>query len=310
MSIGKIVSLNISEQKGTIKKPVSGTVKVSCQGIVGDAHSGSWHRQISLLSKERIEEFARQIGRKINFGEFAENITTEGIDLRTVTLFDRFVIGSVVLEVTQLGKKCHGDGCAIFREIGKCVMPHEGIFCRVLHPGSIEAGDEIKYVDVPLRISVITASDRASRGEYEDKSGPEVIKHIESFFSDKPWELAFKKMIVPDEHDQLEEAIRESVKYSDVVFITGGTGIGPRDITPDVVEKIIDKEIPGIMDYVRNKYGGDIPSALISRSIAGVAKSTLIYAIPGSVKAAREYVQEILKTLEHSIFMIKGIDSH
>lgn len=310
MSIGKIVSLNISEQKGTIKKPVSGTVKVSYHGIVGDAHSGSWHRQISLLSKERIEEFARQIGRKINSGEFAENITIEGIDLRTVTLFDKFVIGTVILEVTQIGKKCHGDGCAIFREIGKCVMPHEGIFCRVLHIGSIECGDEIKYVDVPLRISVITASDRASRGEYEDKSGPEVIKHIESFFSDKPWELAFKKMIVPDEHDQLEEAIRESVKCSDVVFITGGTGIGPRDITPDVVEKIIDKEIPGIMDYVRNKYGGDIPSALISRSIAGVAKSTLVYAIPGSVKAAREYVQEILKTLEHSIFMIKGIDSH
>lgn len=310
MSIGKIVSVNISEQKGTIKKAVSGVVEISSHGIAGDAHSGSWHRQISLLSRERIEEFSAQIGRRINFGEFAENITTEGIDLRTVTLFDRFVIGSVVLEVTQLGKKCHGDNCAIFREIGRCVMPHEGIFCRVLHSGSIECGDEIKYVDVPLKISVITASDRASRGEYEDKSGPEVIKHIESFFSDKPWELAFRKMIVPDEHDQLENAIRESVKCSDVVFITGGTGIGPRDITPDVVEKIIDKEIPGIMDYIRNKYGSDIPSALISRSIAGVAKSTLVYAIPGSVKAVREYTYEILKTLEHSIFMLRGIDSH
>lgn len=310
MSIGKIVSLNISEQKGTIKKPVDGILKVSCNGIVGDAHSGSWHRQISLLSKERIEEFAHQIGRKISAGEFAENITTEGLDLTTVTLFDRFVTGSVVLEVTQIGKKCHGDGCAIFREVGKCVMPHEGVFCRVLHTGAIQAGDEIKYVDVPLKISVITASDRASRGEYEDRSGPEVEKQIENFFLDKPWKLTFRRLIVPDEHDQMEDVIRESVKCSDAVFITGGTGIGPRDITPDVVEKIIDKEIPGIMDYVRNKYGGDIPSALISRSIAGVAKSTLVYAIPGSVKAAREYIQEILKTLEHSIFMLKGIDSH
>ena len=310
MSFGKIVSLNISEQKGTIKKPVSGSLKVSNHGIVGDAHSGAWHRQISLLSKERIEDFARQIGRKINPGEFAENITTEGLDLTAVTFFDRFMIGSVVLEVTQIGKKCHGDGCAIFREVGRCVMPHEGIFCRVIHIGSIEAGNEIKYLDVPLRISVITASDRASRGEYEDKSGPEVVKQIEAFFSDKPWKLAFKRIVVPDEHDQLENAIREAVKSSDVVFITGGTGIGPRDITPDVVEKIIDKEIPGIMDFIRNKYGADIPSALISRSIAGVAKSTLVYAIPGSVKAAREYIHEILRTLEHSIFMLKGIDSH
>lgn len=310
MSNGKIVSLNISEQKGTIKKPVSGILQVSHHGIVGDAHAGSWHRQITLLSKERIEEFSHQIGRKINSGEFAENITTEALDLTSVTLFDRFVIGTVILEVTQIGKKCHGDGCAIFREVGRCVMPHEGIFCRVLHQGSIQSGDEIKYVDSPLRISVITASDRASRGEYEDKSGPEVVKKIEEFFSNKPWKLAFRRVVVPDEHDQLENSIREAVKCSDIVFITGGTGIGPRDITPDVVEKIIDKEIPGIMDFVRNKYGADIPSALISRSIAGIAKSTLVYAIPGSVKAAREYVQEILKTIEHSIFMLKGIDSH
>ena len=115
MSIGRIVSINISEEKGTIKKPVQGVLNVNCKGLPGDAHSGSWHRQISLLSKERIEEFSKEIGRQINFGEFAENITNEGIDLKTVTLFDRFIIGSVILEVTQLGKECHGEGCAIFR---------------------------------------------------------------------------------------------------------------------------------------------------------------------------------------------------
>ncbi|HBM16639.1 MAG TPA: molybdenum cofactor synthesis protein [Lentisphaeria bacterium] len=310
MSVGKIVSINTSEKKGTIKKPVSGIAHIDCKGIMGDAHSGSWHRQISLLSSERIEEFSREIGKNIKFGEFAENITTEGIDLKSVTLFDRFIAGSLILEVTQLGKKCHGEGCAIFREVGKCVMPHEGIFCRVVHPGSIRIGDQIKYLSIPLKISVITASDRASKGEYEDKSGPEVIKQIEQFFIDKPWKLAFKKLIVPDEYDQLENAIRDSVELSDVVFITGGTGIGPRDITSDIVEKIIDKEIPGIMDYIRNKYGESIPSALISRSIAGVTKSKLVYAIPGSVKAAREYVQEIMRTIEHCLFMLKGIDSH
>ena len=310
MSTGKIVSVNISENKGTIKKPVKGVVHVDVKGILGDAHSGSWHRQISLLSRERIEEFSKQIGRPLSYGEFAENITTEGINLKEATLFDRFSSGSLLLEVTQIGKECHGEGCAIFREVGKCVMPHEGIFCRVLHPGSIRSGDQIKHISVPLKFSVITASDRASRGEYEDRSGPEVVKHIEQFFVNKPWKLSFRKMIVPDEHDQLENAIRESVESSDIVFITGGTGIGPRDITCDIVEKIIDKEIPGIMDYIRNKYGANIPSALISRSIAGVAKSKLVYAIPGSVKAVREYVIEIMRTIEHSIFMLKGIDSH
>ena len=97
---------------------------------------------------------------------------------------------------------------------------------------------------------------------------------------------------------------------ADVIFTTGGTGIGPRDFTPETVRSILDKEIPGIMELIRVKYGMEKPAALLSRGVAGVAGKTLIYTLPGSVKAVSEYCNEILPTIEHSMYMIEGIDSH
>jgi molybdopterin adenylyltransferase len=308
-NFAKVISVNISEKKGTVKKPVERAV-VYEKGIVNDAHAGAWHRQITLLAQERIEEFSKEIGRKVKFGEFAENITTQGIDLTKVTILDRFKIGRVELEVTQIGKKCHGDGCAIYREIGKCVMPKEGIFCRVLSGGKIAAGDVLEYYPRSLRIAVITLSDRASRGEYEDLSGPEIVKKTEEYFVDKPWKLNIHTVLIADDAETLENEIKLLTNGFDIIFTTGGTGIGSRDITPEVVESLLDKSIPGIMEYIRVKYGAKIPNALLSRSVAGVIDKSLIYALPGSVKAVREYTDEILKTVEHSVFMLRDINTH
>lgn len=147
MSKIKVLSVNISEEKGVIKKPVD-QINITEKGIENDAHAGDWHRQISLLAKESIDNFEKELGRKLEFGEFAENITTEGITLYTMKPGDKLNIGEVELEVTQIGKKCHGDGCAIFSQVGKCVMPKEGIFAKVIKTGSIKAGDEIKYTSV------------------------------------------------------------------------------------------------------------------------------------------------------------------
>jgi MOSC domain-containing protein YiiM len=147
MSKIKVLSVNISEKKGVIKKPVDQIV-ITETGIEQDAHAGDWHRQISLLSKESIDSFEKVLGRKLEFGEFAENITTEGITLYTMKPGDKLNIADVELEVTQIGKKCHGDGCAIFSQVGKCVMPKEGIFAKVIKTGSVKAGDEIKYTSV------------------------------------------------------------------------------------------------------------------------------------------------------------------
>ena len=303
--MAKIVSVNISEKKGTIKHPVEKAI-VFEKGINGDAHSGNWHRQITLLAQERIDEFSQEIGRKVKHGEFAENITTQGIDLTKVTILDRFKIGKVELEVTQIGKKCHGDACAIYREVGKCVMPKEGIFCRVLNGGEISAGDILEYHQHSLRVAVITLSDRASKGEYEDLSGPEIVKKTEGYFKNKPWKLNIHTLIIPDDAKTLENEIKKSVKESDIIFTTGGTGIGSRDITPEVIESLLDKSIPGIMEYIRVKYGAKIPNALLSRAVAGVIDRTLVYTLPGSVKAVREYMDEILKTVEHSVFHAEG----
>ncbi|MDA3952527.1 MAG: MOSC domain-containing protein [Bacteroidales bacterium] len=144
MSNIKVLSVNISEEKGVIKKPVD-SISITETGIENDAHAGDWHRQISLLAKESIDKFEEVLGRKLKFGEFAENITTEGITLYTMKPGDKLNIADVELEVTQIGKKCHGDGCAIFSQVGKCVMPKEGIFAKVIKTGKILPGDGIIY---------------------------------------------------------------------------------------------------------------------------------------------------------------------
>ena len=141
----KVISVNISTKKGTIKTPVPEIV-LNQKGVDGDAHAGVWHRQVSLLAKESIEKWAEQAGRKVGWGEFAENITTEGITLYETNPGDRLVIGDVELEVTQIGKKCHGSGCAIFNEVGNCVMPKEGIFAKVIKHGQVKAGDGMEFV--------------------------------------------------------------------------------------------------------------------------------------------------------------------
>lgn len=140
----KVLSVNISEKKGVIKHPVK-EIEITEQGVKDDAHAGDWHRQVSLLAKESIDKFEEVLGRKLEYGEFAENITTEGITLYTMKPGDKLNIAGVELEVTQIGKKCHGDGCAIFSQVGKCVMPKEGIFAKVLKTGTIKPGDEIVF---------------------------------------------------------------------------------------------------------------------------------------------------------------------
>ncbi len=304
-----VVSLNISVEKGTVKTPQE-TVTVNERGIVGDAHSGAWHRQVSMLALEDIEKFSLldADNKKFQPGEFAENITTSGIDFKKVSILDRFKLGGVELELTQIGKMCHGDGCAIFVEVGKCVMPKSGVFTRVIKGGSIKKGDAIEYLPRPLKIKIITLSDRASTGEYKDKSGPRIKELLEEYFEGKRWHTQFDYSLLPDDASKLKEELQKSVdEKTDIIFTTGGTGIGPRDITPDIVEKFADKLIPGIMDQARLKYFEKIPSAILSRSLFAVKDQTLIFSLPGSVKAVEDYMGEITKILEHSILMLHGL---
>ena len=158
-----------------------------------------------------------------------------------------------------------------------------------------------------LRVEIITLSDRASRGEYPDRSGPKVRALLEKHFSRAGRRVKFGYALIPDDAGRLRKALRAAVAGgADVVVTTGGTGIGPRDITPDVVEVYCDRLIPGVMEYARVKFGARNPSALLSRSLAAVKGRTLVYCLPGSEKAVSEYVPEIAKTLEHSLHMLRG----
>ena len=306
----RIVSISLSAEKGTAKEPVP-EARLDEYGIVGDAHAGPWHRQVSLLALEAIERFAAQSGETFAPGDFAENLCTHGLDLPAASLLDRLRIGEVVLEVTQRGKTCHGDSCAVYQRVGRCVMPKEGVFCRVLHGGVIRPGDTIVHEPKTLGMAVITVSDRASQGRYEDRSGPRIAEMLEAHFANTLWRIRIDPFILPDDAARIEaQLVHARDTGADVVFTTGGTGIGPRDITPDVVTALADKLIPGIMEHIRITYGADKANALLSRSVAAVLGQTLVYTLPGSLKAVNEYLDEILKTLEHSLHMIHGLDTH
>lgn len=142
---GKIVAVCVSLNKGERKTPVDSVELRPNHGIVGDAHAGEWHRQVSLLAKESIFKM-QQLGLKVDAGDFAENLTTEGLDLLALAIGDRVQVGEALLEITQIGKECH-TRCAIYHQAGDCVMPKEGLFARVLMGGTIKPGAIIQRAD-------------------------------------------------------------------------------------------------------------------------------------------------------------------
>lgn len=159
-------------------------------------------------------------------------------------------------------------------------------------------------------VLIITLSDRAFRGEYGDLSGPRIKEKLSDFFAAEGWNSDITIILIPDDEERLRSLVRESASHCDFIFTTGGTGIGPHDITVDVVAPLLTKEIPGIMEFIRIKYGAEKPNALLSRGVAGITGKSLIYTLPGSLKAVDEYMSEILKTLKHTLLMQYGIDTH
>ncbi|GAB4276916.1 MAG: MOSC domain-containing protein [Coriobacteriia bacterium] len=141
---GRVVSVNISQKTGVRKTPVGECELVAGHGLAGDAHAGDWHRQVSLLAAESIAKMV-DAGLDVEPGDFAENITTEGLDLVSLPVGTRLRVGGTLLEVSQIGKECH-NRCAIYYQAGDCVMPREGIFAVVLEPGEVAVGDEIMLV--------------------------------------------------------------------------------------------------------------------------------------------------------------------
>ncbi|WP_208975206.1 MOSC domain-containing protein [Proteiniborus ethanoligenes] len=143
--MGKVLDINISETKGVIKKPIEEGIFIEEFGLAGDAHAGKWHRQVSLLGIESFNKMEELGIEGLEHGNFAENITTEGIILYELPVGTKLKIGETLQEVTQIGKECH-SGCAISKQVGKCVMPKEGIFTRVIKGGVVRPGDIIEVL--------------------------------------------------------------------------------------------------------------------------------------------------------------------
>jgi molybdenum cofactor synthesis domain-containing protein len=187
----------------------------------------------------------------------------------------------------------------------------EALLCIPNNFLTFQHNQRLKHIPKVFQVKVVTLSDRAYRGIYKDRSGPLITEMIMEYFKEIEKNVIVKNIIIPDSAENLVEILETAKEEeTDVIITTGGTGIGNRDITVETVEKYLDKEIPGIMEMIRVKYGAEKPNALLSRGVAGTMDETLVYTLPGSVKAVKEYLTEIFKTLDHLFYMLHNIDNH
>jgi molybdenum cofactor synthesis domain-containing protein len=306
--LGRVEALCTSTAKGVRKQVVSEVHFAVDTGVVGDAHVGTWHRQVSLLAAEDVTAFQRRGGLQLAPGAFAENLLVSGIDLNALGLGSRLRIGEqVLLTITQRGKTCH-NRCAIYHQTGDCIMPRLGLFARVVASGRVAVNDPVRVeTHVPRALAqavVITASDRCSRGETEDTAGPAVADLLRS---DGHFHL-YATEIHPDDRETLATRLRH---YSDghsidLVIIAGGTGFAPRDVTPEAVRDVVDRLTPGLDEAMRAASLAQTPFAVLSRAVSGIRRSTLIVSLPGSRKAAVENLSTILPALPHAIDKLRG----
>jgi molybdenum cofactor synthesis domain-containing protein len=297
--MAEIIAVCTSPEKGQRKKNIGESLLIKDQGLKDDAHAGFAHRQVSLLAEESIAKMKAK-GLDVGPGDFAENLTTRGIDLVNLPVGTRLAAGNeAVLRVSQIGKECH-NRCAIYYQAGDCVMPREGIFAEVLTGGKLSVGDSIE-LKLSYRFGVITASDKGSRGEREDLSGPAVTEMLLQFGD------VTEYVIVPDDRTTLAKMMREmAAKGVDAIFTTGGTGLSPRDVTPEATLDVIDRLVPGIPEAIRRETAAVTAKAMLSRGTAGICGTTLIINLPGSPKAVKECLAVVSPVLEHALETVCG----
>lgn len=303
--MGQIKGICISEKRGTQKHEVKKVHLIPDWGIENDAHAGNWHRQVSLLSYEKIEAF-RERGAKIDFGAFGENIIAEGFDFRSLPVGTRFRCGDALLEMTQIGKECHSH-CEIYKKMGDCIMPREGVFAKVLKEGVIHVGDELTIEEReevrPFQAAVITLSDKGARGEREDKSGPLISKLLK----EAGYEV-IEELLLADERAALEKALKRiaDMRQADLILTTGGTGFSRRDITPEATMAVAERNAPGIAESIRAYSMTITKRAMLSRGASVIRGGTLIVNLPGSTKAVEESLSYILPELSHGLLLLRG----
>jgi len=298
---GKIRAVCISEKKGTPKQDVKSANIIENFGLENDAHAGSI-REVSLLSWEKVEEF-KKTGADLKAGDFGENLLVEGFDFKTFPVGTKFKCNDLILELIQIGKKCH-SACTVTQRTGKCIMPSEGVFAHVVHGGKVSTGDEIELIEGRrFSASVLVASDRSSKGEREDKSGPLIKELLE-----KAGYLVTGITLLPDDEEGLYKALCHlaDIQKPDVIFTSGGTGFSPRDNMPEATKRAATKNAPGIAEALRAYSLTLTPRAMLSRAVSVIRNKTLIINLPGSPKAGKECIEYLLPVLEHGIPILRG----
>lgn len=304
MTAIKILSVNLCPETGK-KFPVNELV-LNEKGAIGDANYGDATRPIVIMDKESMDETCNILGiENVSFGESGENISVCGLKKEDINPLDRLLIGGSTLEITGKGKPQY------IKSRQDLALSQHGVFARVITPGNLKAGDEIVLSPKIFKVRIIVLSDRAFAGSYTDRSGVKIKEMTELFFAKMKRGFQIDYALLPDDMQMLSKELNESVfEDYDVLLTSGGTGIGPRDITVETIRPLLTKEIPGIMESIRIQSGMAKPSALLSCGIAGVIGKTLLFTLPGSLRAVEEYLTEIFKVLDHAIYTIHGIDLH
>ena len=303
--MGKVIAICTSPARGTQKHQVPAARFTVEWGIEGDAHGGNWHRQVSLLSADKIAAFNAR-GANVQPGAFGENLVVEGFDFRALPVGTLLRCGDVLLEMTQIGKECHSH-CEIFKRMGECIMPTQGVFARVLEPGEIRVGDEMEIQPRteprPWQAAVITLSDKGAKGERRDESGPAIAKRL----TEAGYEVV-EQLLLADEAAPLKAQLMRLAdqRQPDLILTTGGTGFGPRDITPEATLAVAHRNAPGIAEAMRAASLAITPRAMLSRAASVIRGKTLIINLPGSPKACMECMDVFLDTIPHAMGLLRG----
>ena len=303
--MGKVIAVCTSERRGIQKKDVNAGYFSVDWGIDGDAHAGHWHRQVSLLSADKIAAFNEK-GAGVVPGAFGENLVVEGFDFRALPVGTLLRCGDVLLEMTQIGKECHSH-CEIFKKIGDCIMPREGVFARVLEPGEIHVGDEMAIEPRrgvrPWQAAVITLSDKGARGERVDESGPAIARRL----TESGYEVV-EQLLLADEQGPLKAALIRlcDQRQLDLILTTGGTGFSPRDTTPEATLAVATRLAPGITEAIRAQSMKYTHHAMLSRGASVIRGKTLIINLPGSPKACMESMDVFMDTIPHAMGLLRN----
>jgi molybdopterin adenylyltransferase len=309
MKSGKVLHVCISDKRGTIKRSVSKAALREDHGVVGDAHAGGWHRQVSLLDDADIEAM-RAKGLDLQPGAFGENLIVRGLDLSELGIGSRLKVGRAELELTQVGKVCH-EPCAIGERTGDCIMPRAGIFARVLRGGEVKRETPIEVIEeIPrslIQAAVITVSDRCSAGAAEDTAGPAVARLLEEKLDVR----IAAHVLIPDDLDAIiNQLIDLTDRGYDLACTVGGTGFGPRDVTPEATRAVIEREAPGLGEAMRAASLRKTPHAMLQRGLSGIRGNTLVVNLPGSERGASENLAAILDAMPHAARLLRSQTHH